>query len=125
MLVDLDTLDVVIRQAKACSREDHKHTDSCLCFDCATKSPPADHKRTSIGDKDEQDDDVSVDPVEDEEFMTDDGYELPDHQKACRKDGAEMKGNTDTICASLDPVPFARRGAVLETAIGRSADIEV
>lgn len=108
MLVDLEALDVVVCEADADCCYDHKQADSCLSFDCPTEGPSADHEGTDVGNKNEEDDNVAVDAVEDKQFLSNDGDELPNHEEAGWQDGAEVDGNADSIDAGIEPVPLAR-----------------
>ena len=82
VLVDLEAFDVVVCEADAGGCENHKHSDSCLGVECAAEGSSGDHEGSDVADEDEEDDGVAVDAVEDEEFVADDGDELPDHQEA-------------------------------------------
>ena len=107
MLVDLEALDVVVCEAQADRGDDHEQSDCRLSFDSSTEGPSADHEGTSIGDEDEEDDNVAVYTVEDEQFVPDDGDKLPDHEEASWQDGPEVDGDADSIEASVVPVPLA------------------
>lgn len=107
MLVDLEALDVIVCEAHADSGDDYEHADSRLSIECPTEGSTADHEGTSVGNEDEEDDNVAVDAMEDEQLVSDDGNELPDHEEAGRQDGAEMEGDADSIDACVVPVPLA------------------
>lgn len=49
-----------------------------------------DDQSADITDEDEQEDHVAVDAVEQQEFVADDGQELPDHEDSGWEDGREM-----------------------------------
>lgn len=105
MLVDLEALDVVVCETDAGSCNDYEHANSRLSFECPTKGSSTDHEGTDIGNGDEEDDNVAVDAVQDEQFVSDDGDKLPDHEEAGWQDGAEVEGDADSIDAGGVPVP--------------------
>ena len=107
MLVDLEALDVVVCETYAGSCNDRKPADSRLSFECPTKGSSADHEGTDVAKEDEEDDNVAVDAVEHEQFVSDDGDELPDHEEAGWQNGTEVNGDADSIDAGSEPVPFA------------------
>lgn len=107
MLVDLEALDVVVCEANAGSCNDYEQADSRLSCECPTKGSSADHEGTGVGNEDEENDNVAVDAVEDEQFVSDDGNELPDHEEAGWQDGAEVEGDADSMDACVVPVPLA------------------
>ena len=106
MLVDLKALDVVVCEAQAGSGDDHEQADSRLSFEGPTEGSSTDHKGTGVSNEDEEDDSVAVDAVEKEQFVSNDGDELPDHEEAGWQDGAEVKGDADPIGAGAEPVPL-------------------
>lgn len=80
MLVDLQTLDVVVSHADADCDDDGQKPDTGLRLDGTTESAAGDHERAGVGGEDEEDDDVAVDAMEDEEFVADGGDELEDDE---------------------------------------------
>lgn len=108
MLVDLEALDVVIREEYTDSCNDHKQADCRLSVDCPTEGSSADHDGTGVGNEDEEDDDVAVDAVDDEQSASDDGDELPDHENSSWQDGADVEGDADSIETGAIPVPLTR-----------------
>lgn len=125
MLVDLEALDVVVCKAHAGSCNDHEQADCRLGFECPAGGSSADHEGTSVANQDEEDDNIAVDAVEDEQFVSDDGDELPDHEEAGWQDGTEVKADADSIDAGMVPVPLAGKSTVGEAAWGGACDVEV
>ncbi|KAL9040454.1 MAG: hypothetical protein Q9180_001901, partial [Flavoplaca navasiana] len=103
MLVDLNSLDVVR----------------------ATESSSGAHKCTDVGDEDENADNVAVDSVEEKEFVTDDGYKLPDHEETGREDGGKVDGDGDAVDAFAEPIPFTGYGATGIATFGGARDVQV
>ena len=78
MLVDLKALDVIICEAHADSCNDYKNAHCHLSVECPTEGSSTYQESTDVANKDEKDNNVAVDAVEDEQLMSDDGDELPD-----------------------------------------------
>lgn len=125
MLVDLEAFDVVVRKAYAGSCNDHEQADCRLGIECPTEGSSADHDGTGVANEDEEDDHVAVDAVENEQFVSNDGDELPDHEEAGWQDGAEVDGDADPIGAGAEPVPLAGYSTFGIAAFGGARDVEV
>lgn len=69
VLVDLETLNVVVRHADAGGRDDGEHADAGLGGQGAAKGASDDHHCTDVAHEGEDDDDVAVDAVDDEAFV--------------------------------------------------------
>ena len=76
MLVDLQTLDVVVCQGDADSGDDGQQSDAGLRLDRSTEAAAGDHESAGVGGGDEEDDEVAADAVEEDELVPDDGHEL-------------------------------------------------
>lgn len=107
MLVDLKPLDVVVCHCDGDCRDDHQYTHSGLGWQGAAKGSPRDQKGANVADENKRDDKVAVDAMEEEEFVTDEGHELPDYEQTGRKDGDEMDSDPNAMDAVAVPVPFA------------------
>lgn len=125
MLIDLKPFDVVIGQGDTGGRDDDEYSDSRLSFERAAEGSSSDHECAHVTDDDEGDDEIAVDAMEDEGLVAYDGYELPDHEKAGRKDGSKVDGDTDAINAAAVPIPLARCGAAGIATAGRAGDIQI
>lgn len=84
-----------------------------------------DHESADITDESENEEEVAVHAVEEKRFVADDGDELEDSEEACRDDGHEVEGDTDSVLAGAVVVPFSWRGTFFETAGCGTADVEV
>ena len=82
MLVNLEALNIIVREADAGCCKDHERADSRLSLKCPTEGSTADQEGTDVANQDEEDNNVAVNAVEDKQFMSDDGDELPDHEEA-------------------------------------------
>ena len=125
MLVNLQALDVVPCKCHAHRADNDKHAHGGLCFNTPSKRATADHQGARVGNQDEQDDRVAIHTMEEEKLMTDKGDELEDHEKASRKNGAEVQRYPYPIVIFTVPIPFARRGAISKAARSRAADVDI
>ena len=78
VLVNLQLLDVVYRHRKRCCGYDDEDADSGLDWDTTAKRPARNHKGSSIADKDQGDDGIAIDAVEDDGLLANDRHELED-----------------------------------------------
>lgn len=107
MLVDLKALDVVVCQGDANGGDDDEYSDSRLCGQGTAKGSPRDHECANVADDNEDDKEIAVNAVGHQEFVTDDGYELPDHKETGRENGGEVDCDADAMNAVAVPVPLA------------------
>lgn len=107
VLFDLETLDVVVGQCNADGAHDGEDTDAGLSGEGATESTSHDHNGADVAKNDEDDDGVTIDAVEHEDFVADDGKELPRYENASGEDGGEVDGDADAVDAIAVPEPFA------------------
>lgn len=63
--------------------------------------------------------------MEDEEFVSNDGDELPDHEESGGEDAGEMEGDSDSFVSRLVVVPFSWGGTIHETGEFFAGDTEV
>lgn len=76
MLIDLQTLDVVVSQGDADGGVDGQQSDPGLGLDGPAKAAACDHESTGVGSDDEEEDEVAADAVEEDEPVPDGRYEL-------------------------------------------------
>ena len=69
MLVDLEPLDVVVRQKDSQCSHDCQNSDKYLGFQGASERVPSYHYSANIRQQEERDDHISADPMKDEGFM--------------------------------------------------------
>lgn len=112
VLIDLETLDVVVRHADTRRRDDGEEADSGLGCQCAPKGASDDHHCTDVAHDGEDDDKIAVDAMDNEELMPYHRKELPNHQKPGGKNCDEVEGDANAVDAVTEPVPLAGRGAV-------------
>ena len=70
MLIDLETLDVVVRHADTGRRDDCEQADSGLGRQCAAESSSNDDHCSDVAHEGEDDDEVTVDAVDDEVLVS-------------------------------------------------------
>ncbi|KAF4638020.1 hypothetical protein G7Y89_g41 [Cudoniella acicularis] len=73
VLVNFQALNIIIGHADGDCHQNHQGSDSALNVKCSPKGPAGSHESSNVGQEDENDDDVSVDAVEDKKLVTDDG----------------------------------------------------
>lgn len=117
MLIDLQSLDVVICQCDADGASDDQDANTSLGSQSSAKCSPRYHNGASITDQGKEYDGVAVDAMEEKEFLADLGDELED-QRGEGEDGAEMDGHADSVDTGPVGVPFALRCALREAAGG-------
>lgn len=106
VLFDLETLDVVVGQCNADGAHDGENTDAGLSGEGPTESTSNDHDGANVANDDKDDDGVTVDAVEHEDFVADDRKELPGHEKTSGEDCGEVDGDADAVDAIAVPEPF-------------------
>lgn len=112
MLLDLQTLDVVVRHGQTARGQDGKKPHTGLSGDRASKRPPANHQGRDIRQDAQQYHNVAVDPVEQERLEPDNGYELPDHEEPHGQATSQVNGNAYAIVATFVPIPFEGGGLI-------------
>lgn len=125
MLVDLQPLDIIVRERHRDRSSDDEVSDSGLRGEGSAKGAAGNHGSADVADCDEEEDQVAVDAMEEDGFVADDGEELEDHEDAGRDDGGEVEGDADVVDAVLVPEPFAGDGAGFEGGGGVAADVDI
>ena len=91
MLLDLLSADVDPGEGDGDQAHDDEEADGELDVHCAAKRAAGDHQGAYVGDREEKDDDVAVDAVEDDQFVADDGDKLEDDEERTGEDGGEVE----------------------------------
>ncbi|KFY93715.1 hypothetical protein V500_03564 [Pseudogymnoascus sp. VKM F-4518 (FW-2643)] len=118
-------LDIVVCERHG-DRDSNNEVANCgLRCEGASKSAAGNYDSADVTEGDEEEDKVSVDAVEENGFVADDGEELEDHEDAGGDDGDEVEGYPDAVYAVSVPEPFAGDGAGFEGGGGVAADVEV
>ena len=107
MLVNLQTFDVVVRHTEGDGCDRRECADGGLGIWRTPYSVSGDHEYAGNAEEEESDDDIAVNPVENEDLMTDDRHELETDQEAGRKYSDEVENDSDATKAALVPKPFS------------------
>lgn len=67
-----------------------------------------DHQPANVAKRNQRDDNVAVDAVEQNRMVADCRYELPNHENTSWNDCAKMEGDADAIVTTSIPVPLSR-----------------
>lgn len=125
MLIDLETLHVVVCHTYGHGNDQCEEIHCCLDFKSSAESPPGNHHGTSVAEESKEYNQVSVDAVEYEEFVADNRHELPNHEKAARQTCCEVECYSDSSIASMVEIPFSRRRVAFKAAFCIASNIHV
>lgn len=104
MLLNLQLLDIEHSQAKASNYHDAMKGDRCQPGWIAPERLAECHETTNDGKSHEQDDKISVDAVEKNKYMPDDGDELEEDEEAARDDAVQMEHHPELFPSTVEEV---------------------
>ena len=97
MLVDLQSLDVDPSNQIGQGCADDQYACNHSRGKVASKRVLGDNDSASTGDCGEENDEVTVDAVEEDDLVTNGRHELETDQEACWKDGVKMEHDADLV----------------------------
>lgn len=85
MLFDLKSLDVNVCHRQSADKGNGDKTGGILSRQGATKSMPRNHQHSRCSEEGENDDEVSIEPVEKHHLVANSGNKLEDDKERCRE----------------------------------------
>lgn len=128
MLLDLKSLDVNICHCQSADKGNGDKTGGILSRQGATKSMPRNHQHSRCSEEGENDDKVSIEPVEKHRLVTNGGNELEDDEEGCGEYRREVQYYSDFLMPAkvVKALPWSRMVAARVTSTAEdSIEIEI